>query len=624
MSCLKYADCHACSLGKNGQPGKMVKSRGFNDATLAIVGEAPGTMEVVKQRVLFEKTPTGQFVDQMLAACGMRTNKVYFANALLCNYPSGTKPGKRTIDACSKRLDFELKQLTNLKVIIACGNIAIQSLLNKDKITHELYNVYWSERYSAYIIPTYHPAFVLRNIEGFEDVAWAFQTALQFINEKRSGLLLPTSITRRTAKNEKEAIELLNEIAAIDKPTDIAVDCEADDTDWVRTPMLAIGFALDPHNVITVPWISADNVPEVSSDADFYFTPSMVEALARVAANPNLRFCFHNGSYDVKLICQNTGIWFEVHEDTLLLHYNLDERGGSDTLEGVSGGAKVGSHRLKTIARKYLLIPDWEGDIKQFLKSKKSKYSNIPRRRLHDYLGFDVSYCLQLVAVLKQKSLEDDPVSRHGWMHPLEDYTQIKIPAQNEINRIEFDGVRINEKLRRRLSTSMRKRLNELYAEMIKHIRVLEGREGPPPPRITKFGKITKDQPLEFNFNSNKHKQKLIYETLGVELTKDLRTNAKGQVAKAKFPTGRDVLLKIRHVHPIFECMIEFSALTKQHGTYIRPLPVKMDRRGYLHTELLQYTTRTSRWSSRDPNLQNLTKDVKALYVPDEDPNDST
>lgn len=629
MSCLKHANCPQCQLAKGGKPDKLVHSRGNSSAWLAIVGEAPNALEVIKKRILHESAPTGQFIDQMLAACGIRTSEVYYASALLCNYPSGTKPSKRSVEACKSRLDYELRNLPNLRVIIACGKYALQSLLDKEKITQELYNVYWSERLHAYIIPSYHPAFVLREIASFEDVAWVFQTAKRLKSDNKSGALSPTPMVRYTAKSSEEAVEFLNKLAEINWPCKIAVDCESDDADWVRTPMLAVGFAfVDPggiepfppfkaYTAVTIPWINESNPPEVASTWDFFVAPEMLDALERVSKNPNLHFCFHNGDFDVKLIAQNTGIFFRIDDDTMLLHHCLDERGGGDGIEGSSTSAKIGSHRLKIVAKKYLLIPDWEGDIKQFLKSKKTKYSNIPRKKLHEYLGYDVVYCLQLVDELKRVSKEDEPIGNPNYWHPLDAYHRVMIPAQNAITLDTFDGVNIDEKKRSKLSTQYRKNINDLYAKMIEYIRILENRTGPKPPRVTKFGKLTKDQPLEFNPNSNAHLKKLIYDTLKIQLTKDLKTDEKGKISKSAWPTGRSVLLKLRDKHPIIECLIQYKLLNKRYGTYVKPLVRHRDKRGHIHTDIMLAATGTSRTASKNPNLQNLTKDIKELYIPD-------
>ena len=103
----------------------------------------------------------------------------------------------------------------------------------------------------------------------------------------------------------------------------------------------------------------------------------------------------------------------------------------------------------------------------------------------------------------------------------------------------------------------------------------------------------------EFNIDSPKQLQHILYETLKLPI---LKKTPKGQPS-----TAEGVLQELALDYPIPQLILEYRSLTKLKSTYTDKLPQQVDRRtGRIHTHYNQTVTSTGRLSSKDPNLQNI------------------
>jgi len=102
----------------------------------------------------------------------------------------------------------------------------------------------------------------------------------------------------------------------------------------------------------------------------------------------------------------------------------------------------------------------------------------------------------------------------------------------------------------------------------------------------------------EFNINSPKQLQEILFEKLGLKPTKKTKTG---------FSTNADVLEQLALQHELPQEIIEFRTLSKLKSTYVDALPRLVNAKtGRLHTSFNQTVTATGRLSSSDPNLQNI------------------
>lgn len=151
-------DCMRCKLCKAGRH-HIVFGVGNPHAELMFVGEAPGRDEDL-QGVPFVGR-AGQKLTQIIEAIGLKREDVYIANVIKCRPPENRNPEPDEVDACEQFL-FRQVDAIRPKVIVALGTFAVRSLLKTtDPISRLRGRVY--EYRGALLVPTFHPAFLLRN-----------------------------------------------------------------------------------------------------------------------------------------------------------------------------------------------------------------------------------------------------------------------------------------------------------------------------------------------------------------------------------------------------------------------------------------------------------------------------
>ena len=114
-------------------------------------------------------------------------------------------------------------------------------------------------------------------------------------------------------------------------------------------------------------------------------TPESAELIERLC-----RDCIvvcHNGTFDMAYLSKRLGINVYHHEDTLLMHFVLDNL--------------AGEHGLKPLARRWLRAADWDSDAKSYLKHG-AYFENIPRDKLYRYNIYDVYWTYELYKYFKQ------------------------------------------------------------------------------------------------------------------------------------------------------------------------------------------------------------------------------
>ncbi|MCF8032945.1 MAG: uracil-DNA glycosylase [Desulfarculaceae bacterium] len=153
-------ECTRCPL--SGQRNKIVFGAGPEDARIMFIGEGPGQRED-RQGLPFVG-PAGQLLDAMLAAVGMQRSQVYITNIVKCRPPGNRDPQPGEVAACRPFLEAQVKLIAPT-AICALGRPASQALLATDAPIGRLRGS-WAEALGVPVLPTYHPAYLLRNPEA--------------------------------------------------------------------------------------------------------------------------------------------------------------------------------------------------------------------------------------------------------------------------------------------------------------------------------------------------------------------------------------------------------------------------------------------------------------------------
>ena len=158
-------DCRRCKLHTLGRK-QIVFGVGNPSADLMFVGEAPGADE--DQQGFPFVGRAGQLLTKIIEAIDLRRDDVYIANVIKCRPPENRNPEPDEVETCEPFL-FRQIDAIKPKVIVALGKFAAQTLLRTlDPISRLRGRVY--DYRGAKLIPTFHPAHLLRNPSSKREV----------------------------------------------------------------------------------------------------------------------------------------------------------------------------------------------------------------------------------------------------------------------------------------------------------------------------------------------------------------------------------------------------------------------------------------------------------------------
>ncbi|MCD6379836.1 DNA polymerase I [bacterium] len=277
----------------------------------------------------------------------------------------------------------------------------------------------------------------------------------------------------------------------------------------------------------------------------------------------------HNIKYDL-IVLKRCGIEVGgVSFDTIIASYCLDASRRSHSLDNLA--LEFCKHRM--IAYKDLFEKgDKEKDIRKVTLS-----------RLKDYACEDSDFTFRLKGIFSRR------LSGSGYEKL---FSEIEMPLLFVLMRMELAGVSIDSVRLGRLSDEISVKLKKIRA------------------------KIYQYAGEEFNINSNKQLQHILFDKLELSIIKKTKTG---------YSTDMEVLKELSDKHPVVRYIIDYRQLSKLANTYIDSLPGLVNRKTQrIHTSFNQTITSTGRLSSSKPNLQNIPirsefgKKIRSAFVPRE------
>lgn len=193
--------------------------------------------------------------------------------------------------------------------------------------------------------------------------------------------------------------------------------------------------------------------------------------------------------------------------------------------------------------------------------------SDISNPKLEDILMFANNESFEVAYEQIFKKLKDQKLDKV--------YEEIEKPIIPIVKEMEDHGILIDKKYFGKLSEEYHKELDKL----------------------TK--KIYDQAGMEFNINSPKQLGEVLFGKMGMKSSK--KKNASGG-----FSTKVSVLEELEENNPIIKEILAYRELQKLLSTYIDVIPNMVGEDGRLHSKFIQNGTTTGRFSSQDPNLQNL------------------
>ena len=153
----EIGDCSRCKLCKSRK--NIVFGEGLPEAELMFIGEGPGRDEDIQARPFVGSA--GKLLTSLIEKMGMTREGVYIANIVKCRPPNNRDPEEDEISACMPFVERQI-QIIRPKVIITLGRVASQALLNTKAPISRLRGTFFEHR-DIPVMPTFHPAYLLRN-----------------------------------------------------------------------------------------------------------------------------------------------------------------------------------------------------------------------------------------------------------------------------------------------------------------------------------------------------------------------------------------------------------------------------------------------------------------------------
>ncbi|MCD6089033.1 uracil-DNA glycosylase [Candidatus Bathyarchaeota archaeon] len=164
--------CGRCGLSKTRR--NPVPGEGNPDSTLVFIGEAPGYWEDVKGKPFVGAA--GRLLDEILEKVGIKRKDVFITNVLKCRPPRNRDPRPEEVRVCTPFLDRQLKVIKP-RIIMTLGRHSTAYIFSKMNmkfygITRVHGQIYEAESlgWKCYVIPTFHPAAALYNVNLRDDL----------------------------------------------------------------------------------------------------------------------------------------------------------------------------------------------------------------------------------------------------------------------------------------------------------------------------------------------------------------------------------------------------------------------------------------------------------------------
>lgn len=173
------ARCERCALCQ--ERTQTVFARGTGSSGICFVGEGPGAEEDLQGEPFVGAA--GQLLDRMIAAMGLERDEVYVCNVVKCRPPNNRKPTPEEMLSCSPYLHRQLELLAP-QVIVALGATALEGLLGVTEGITRARGTFRLYRGSIAVMPTFHPAYLLRMPKAKREVWADLQQVLRHVGRE--------------------------------------------------------------------------------------------------------------------------------------------------------------------------------------------------------------------------------------------------------------------------------------------------------------------------------------------------------------------------------------------------------------------------------------------------------
>jgi len=327
-----------------------------------------------------------------------------------------------------------------------------------------------------------------------------------------------------------------------------AIDTETTSLNYMQAEIVGISVAIVSNEAYYIPLMHEyDGVPN-QLDREY-----VLQKLKPWLEDKEAKKIGHNLKYDSHIFA-NHGIELNGTDfDSMLESYVLN--------------STATRHNLNAVAKRYLNLDTTSYEDVAGKGAKQIGFNQVSLEDAIHYAAEDADVSFQLHQTLHPKLMEINSLAKL--------YTDIEAPLLKVLQTIERNGVLIDESMLQKQSDQFAITLKELESKAYS----LAG--------------------AEFNLNSPKQLQEILYDKLSLPI---LKKTPKGQPS-----TAESVLQRLAGDFPIVQTILKYRTTAKLKTTYTDKLPLMVNQgTGRVHTSYHQAVTATGRLSSSDPNLQNI------------------
>ena len=327
-----------------------------------------------------------------------------------------------------------------------------------------------------------------------------------------------------------------------------AIDTETTSLNYMQAEIVGISVAIVSNEAYYIPLMHEyDGVPN-QLDREY-----VLQKLKPWLEDKEAKKIGHNLKYDSHIFA-NHGIELNGTDfDSMLESYVLN--------------STATRHNLNAVAKRYLNLDTTSYEDVAGKGAKQIGFNQVSLEDAIHYAAEDADVSFQLHQTLHPKLMEINSLAKL--------YTDIEAPLLKVLQTIERNGVLIDESMLEKQSDQFAITLKELESKAYS----LAG--------------------AEFNLNSPKQLQEILYDKLSLPI---LKKTPKGQPS-----TAESVLQRLAEDFPIVQTILNYRTTAKLKTTYTDKLPLMVNQdTGRVHTSYHQAVTATGRLSSSDPNLQNI------------------
>ena len=381
----------------------------------------------------------------------------------------------------------------------------------------------------------------LGTVKGYKGNAYKTLSPKQIVTNPQAGLFLAQALQyaylgaeQLGLKRGKDWVIWQGEDITFKPGTLIALDIESagdiDEDTFAAGRILSIALWNGKFGVV---------IPEELAETD-----KAAETIKRLCDTCTV-VC-HNGTFDMPYLSKRLGINVYHHEDTLLMHFVLDNL--------------AGEHGLKPLARRWLRAEDWDSDAKSYLKGG-AYFENIPREKLYEYNLADVVWTFKLYEYFL-------PMLKNSGKY---DYYRYRMRVTKVLNDVQMNGVAV--------SLEALDELEEKYQEQCdENLVVLKRHAGE-------------------DFNPQSPKQiKDYFKSKGVSSPSFDSDHLKKLRREGKETEFIDALLAYRYAAKVI-------------GSFIANVRRKVGEDGRIHPYYLPHGAKTGRLSAKGPAIQTMGRD---------------